>query len=344
MASPFGTLATDSDPPRLWVGQSIPRVEDPALLTGRGRFIDDLGIRPGTLHAAILRSSHAHADIVAIDAAAARGATGVAAVLAGDDVKALTSGLVVGVKAPVECWPLAVGRVRFVGEPVAVVVASDRYLAEDAVDLIEVQYRVRPVIVDTLLALAPEAPLLHDGFQATWRAIGVFATAIPSGPRRGRSPDSDRYPLSPQFLHADRDLRHRRRIRRGRGRLRHPRQFPGTLQHPCRDLRALKVSGNRLRLRTPPNSGGSFGVKQGIFPYIVLIGAASRVVGRPVKWIEDRLEHLTASVSATNRATTLAAAVAADGKILALEWDQVEDCGAHLPRPSLRRSTACMAT
>jgi 2-furoyl-CoA dehydrogenase large subunit len=85
--------------------------------------------------------------------------------------------------------------------------------------------------------------------------------------------------------------------------------------------RALKVSGNRLRLRTPPDSGGSFGVKQGIFPYIVLIGAASRVVGRPVKWIEDRLEHLTASVSATNRATTLAAAVAADGRILALEWD-----------------------
>ncbi|MDH8008536.1 molybdopterin-dependent oxidoreductase, partial [Klebsiella pneumoniae] len=71
-------------------------------------------------------------------------------------------------------------------------------------------------------------------------------------------------------------------------------------------------------------------VKQGIFPYIVLIAAASRVVGRPVKWIEDRLEHLTASVSATNRATTLAAAVTAEGKILALDWDQVEDCGAHL--------------
>ena len=97
--------------------------------------------------------------------------------------------------------------------------------------------------------------------------------------------------------------------------------------------RALKVSGNRLRLRTPPDSGGSFGVKQGIFPYIVLIGAASRVVGRPVKWIEDRLEHLTTSVSATNRATTLAAAVAADGRFLALEWDQVEDCGAHLRAP-----------
>jgi 2-furoyl-CoA dehydrogenase large subunit len=97
--------------------------------------------------------------------------------------------------------------------------------------------------------------------------------------------------------------------------------------------RALKVPGNRLRLRTPPDSGGSFGVKQGIFPYIVLIAAAARATGRPVKWIEDRLEHLTASVSATNRTTTLRAAVAEDGKILALDWDQVEDCGAHLRAP-----------
>jgi 2-furoyl-CoA dehydrogenase large subunit len=86
-------------------------------------------------------------------------------------------------------------------------------------------------------------------------------------------------------------------------------------------------------MRTPPDSGGSFGVKQGVFPYIVLIAAAARVVGRPVKWIEDRLEHLSASTSATNRATTLAAAVDPDGKILALDWDQVEDCGAHLRAP-----------
>ena len=97
--------------------------------------------------------------------------------------------------------------------------------------------------------------------------------------------------------------------------------------------RALKVPGNRLRLRTPPDSGGSFGVKQGVFPYIVLMAAAARVAGRPVKWIEDRLEHLAASVSATNRVTTLSAAVDDDGRIIALDWDQVEDCGAHLRAP-----------
>src|SRR5277367_6243644 len=136
-----------------WVGQSIPRVEDAALLTGRGRFVDDLGVRPGTLHAAILRSPHAHADILSIDCEAARRADGVVAVLTGDDIKALTTSLVVGVKAPVECWPIAVERVRYVGEPVAVVVAKDRYIAEDAVDLIEVEYRARTAVIDPLDSL-----------------------------------------------------------------------------------------------------------------------------------------------------------------------------------------------
>src|SRR5262245_17144086 len=113
-----------------WIGRSIPRVEDPALLSGRGRFIDDVAVRPGTLHAAILRSPHAHARIASIDTAPARQARGVVAVLTGEDIKALTASLVVGVKAPVECWPIAVGRVRYAGEPVAVVVAESRYLAE----------------------------------------------------------------------------------------------------------------------------------------------------------------------------------------------------------------------
>src|ERR1700722_5001461 len=334
MASPFGTLAADSHTARLWVGQSIPRVEDPALLTGRGRFIDDLGTRPGTLHAAILRSSHAHADIVAIDAAAARGATGVAAVLTGDEVKALTSGLVVGVKAPVECWPLAGGGVGFGGEPVAVVVASDRYLSEDAVDLIEVQYRVRPAIVDPLLALAPEAPLLHDGFSgnvASDRSFrygdpeSAFAEAAHRIAIDIRYPRNSCTPIETYGIVAEYDA--------AEDAFDILANFQGPFSlHPVM-ARALKVPGNRLRLRTPPDSGGSFGVKQAIFPYIVLMAIASRVAGRPVKWIEDRLEHLCASVSATNRVTTLEAAVDRDGRIMALDFDQLEDCGAHLRAP-----------
>ncbi|MGL4525794.1 MAG: xanthine dehydrogenase family protein molybdopterin-binding subunit, partial [Aestuariivirga sp.] len=105
-----------------WTGQSLERVEDAALLTGRGRFIDDLGVRPGTLQAAILRSPHAHADILAIDVSAAAAMPGVAAVITGRDLARLTTPMVAGLKVAVENWPMAVERVRYVGEPVAIVV------------------------------------------------------------------------------------------------------------------------------------------------------------------------------------------------------------------------------
>jgi 2-furoyl-CoA dehydrogenase large subunit len=319
---------------RPWVGQSIPRVEDAALLTGRGRFIDDLGVRPGTLHAAILRSPHAHASIVALELSAAKQAPGVVAVLSGDDVKALTASMVVGVKAPVECWPIAVGRVRYVGEPVAVVVATDRYLAEDALDLIDARYEVRPAVVDPLAALRPDAPVLHDGFSGNVASDRSFRYGDPDAAFAAaahrisidiRYPRNSCTPIETYGVIADYDA--------GEDSYDVQANFQGPFSIHAVLSRALRVPGNRLRLRTPPDSGGSFGVKQGVFPYIVLISAAARAAGRPVKWIEDRLEHLAASVSATNRATTLRAAVADDGRILALDWDQVEDCGAHLRAP-----------
>ena len=304
-----------------WVGQSVRRVEDFALLTGRGRYIDDSGTPPGTLHAAILRSPHAHATIESIEASRARALPGVAAVLTGTELRAVMTSLVVGVKAPVECWPIALDRVRYVGEPVAIVVAADRYLAEDALDAIEVRYAVRPAVVKPLDALAPGAPVLHEGFPgnvASDRRFSygdpdaAFATAAHRLSVQVDYPRSACTPIECYGVLAN---------------------FQGPFSIHAVIARALKVPGNRLRLRTPAESGGSFGVKQGVFPYIVLIAAAARLAGRPVKWIEDRMEHLAASVSATNRATRLDAAVDGDGRILALAWDQVEDCGAHLRAP-----------
>ena len=317
-----------------WVGRSIPRVEDAALLAGRGRYIDDLGVRPGTLEAAILRSPHAHAEIEAIDCTAALAADGVFAVLTGADVKALTTSLVVGVKATIECWPIAIDRVRYVGEPVAVVVASDRYRAEDALDLIEVRYRPLPAVVDPLAAAAPGAVVLHPG--AKGNVIGersfrygdpesAFAAAAHRIRVAVRYPRNSCTPIETYGVVAEYDAAEDAYDVLA--------NFQGPFSlHPVM-ARALKVPGNRLRLRTPPDSGGSFGVKQAIFPYIVLIAAAARAAGRPVKWIEDRLEHLCASVSATNRVTTLEAAVDGDGRIAALAFDQLEDCGAHLRAP-----------
>ena len=197
-----------------WVGRSIPRFEDAALLTGRGRYIDDLGTRPGTFEAAILRSPHAHAEIEAINCEAARAADGVAAVLTGADVMALTSSLVVGVKAPIECWPIAVDRVRYVGEPVAIVVASDRYLAEDAVDLIEVRYRPLPAVVDPVAAAAAGSPLLHPAVKSN--VVGERSVSLRRSRARVRGSRASRprrRPLPAQLLHADRNVRRRRRIR-----------------------------------------------------------------------------------------------------------------------------------
>ena len=319
--------------PASWLGRSIERFEDAALLTGRGRYIDDLGVQPGTLHAAILRSPHAHAVIEAIRTDAAARAPGVAAIITREHVTKLSASLPVGVRAPIDCWPIAVDRVRYVGEPVAVVVAADRYLAEDAVDLIEVDYAPLPAIVDPMAALDPAAAPLHEGLGGNIASDRSFRYGDPEGafaagrrvtveiryPRNSCTPietcglvaaydpDDDAYDVLSNFM------------------------GPFSLHSVM--ARALKVPGNRLRLRTPPDSGGSFGVKQAVFPYIVLMGIAGRVCGRPVKWIEDRLEHLVASVSATNRVTRLDAAVEADGRITALAWDQVEDVGAHIRAP-----------
>jgi len=317
-----------------WLGRSIERFEDAALLTGRGRYIDDLGVPPGTLHAAILRSSHAHAAIRAIRTDAAAAAPGVARVITGAEVTALSASLVVGVKAPIQCWPSAVERARYVGEPLAVVVAADRYLAEDALDLIEVDYEPMPAIVDPLAALDPAGPLLHDGLGSNVASDRTFRYGDPQAAFAQsphciavdiRYPRNSCTPIETYGVVADYDP--------GEDAYDILANFMGPFSlHPVM-ARALKVPGNRLRLRTPPDAGGSFGVKQGVMPYVVLIGVAARACGRPVKWIEDRLEHLTASASATNRVTRLAAAVDADGRIRALDWDQIEDVGAHIRAP-----------
>ena len=337
MASAMAADHGDANPGQStarWVGRSIPRFEDAALLTGRGRYIDDLGVRPGTLQAAILRSPHAHAEIEAIDCAAAQAADGVFAVLTGADITALTASVVVGVKAPIDSWPIATDRVRYVGEPVAIVVASDRYRAEDALELIEVRYRPLPALVDPLAAAAPDAPLLHSRAQSNVIGERVFRYGDPEGAFAAaahrirvdvRYPRNSCTPIETYGVVAEYDAAEDAYDVLA--------NFQGPFSlHPVM-ARALKVPGNRLRLRTPPDSGGSFGVKQAIFPYIVLIAAAARATGRPVKWIEDRLEHLCASVSATNRVTALEAAVDADGRVTALAWDQLEDCGAHLRAP-----------
>src|SRR2546422_3443666 len=145
-----------------WIGKPIKRVEDARLLTGRGTFIDDHPPVANVYHAAIVRSPHAHARILGYDASAALAMPGVAGVITGADVANACKPFGVGVTAPIHYYPSATDKARFVGEPVAVVVARDRYLAEDAAEAVVVDYEPLPAVVDVEKALEPDAPVLHE--------------------------------------------------------------------------------------------------------------------------------------------------------------------------------------
>jgi 2-furoyl-CoA dehydrogenase large subunit len=174
------------------VGRPLARFEDFALLTGRGRFADDLPVAAGTLHAAILRSPHPYADILAIDTRRALEMPGVACVVTGEDGRRWTRPFIAGVKSPIEHWCLATDRVRYQGEPVAVVVAGDRYRAEDALDLIEVTYRSLPATIDPRTAAAPD--ILSDRRfrygdpEAAFAAAPHRITITAEYPRNGGTP------------------------------------------------------------------------------------------------------------------------------------------------------------
>jgi 2-furoyl-CoA dehydrogenase large subunit len=317
-----------------FVGRSMPRIEDASLLTGRGQYGDDVGVKPGTLHAAIVRSPHAHAAVNGIDTSRADRSPGVRAILTGRDIAAWSKPFVVGVKAPMEMWALAMERVRYVGEPVAVVIAESRYLAEDGADLIAVDYTQLPAVTTIDEAIKADAAVLHEAVGTNVVSDRHFRYGDPETafaeaahtieltvryPRNSCTPiegavviaeylsDEEGYDTSSNFM------------------------GPFSL-HTVMAL-ALRVPGQKLRHRTFRDSGGSFGVKHAVFQYVVLMCLAARKAGAPVKWVEDRLEHLAGLTSSTNRLSTIRAAVEADGRITALSYDQFDDCGGYLRAP-----------
>lgn len=316
------------------VGQPLERAEDAHLLRGRGSYADDIPTSPRTLHAAILRSPHAHADIVSISYEKALEMPEVVAVVSGEDISNLSDPFLVALRQPLPQWSLAVGRVRYVGEPVAVVVAEDRYIAEDALENIEVEYSPLPAIIDPEQALQDTAPLVHEGAGSNLVSTRDFTYGDPDAafadaehrvvvktqfPRHSYMP-IENFVVVAEYLADD-------------GTYDVISNFQGPYStHPVM-ARALRVPGSRLRLRTPRDSGGSFGIKLAVFPYIVLMSLLSRVVGRPVKWTEDRNEHLIAANSCPNRITTVEAAVTVRGRITALRFEQLEDYGAFLRAP-----------
>ncbi|HUI96711.1 MAG TPA: molybdopterin cofactor-binding domain-containing protein [Xanthobacteraceae bacterium] len=329
-----------------WVGRALPRKEDPALLSGRARFIDDLEPVPGLKHAAILRSPHPHARIRAIDTARALALPGVVGVVTGAELARAVGPIPSVVRAGVAYFPFAIDRARHVGEPVAVVVADTRYIAEDACELIAVDYEPLPAAASIAAALAPEAPVLHenaganavnrrsfrygdpDGAFAAADAVVEFAYTYP----RYASTPMETFGVVAQFEQAP-------------DRFTVWSNFQGPFVLQPLMAGALKVAGNRLRLITPPASGGSFGIKQAVASYIVLIAAVARALGCPVKWIEDRAEHLAAASAAGDRSGKVAAAFRRDGELIGLRFETFANMGAYLrpPEPAsvYRMHSAC---
>jgi len=314
------------------VGRPVRRVEDGRLLRGAGRFVDDVD-RPGQLHMRVVRATSAHARLRGVDTAAARAAPGVHAVLTGADLDPLP-------RIPVRLGPfdqpldaylqpvLADGAVRYVGEPVAVVVAEDQYAAEDAAELVVAEVEPLDVVLDAREAIAPGAPALHEagnevltltrGYGDTEHAFERADRVVEVEVEVGRH---TAVPLETRGLVADHDAALDRLTIWGATKVPHfNRRVLASL---------LGMEEQRISLRST-DAGGGFGVRGELYPEDVLVPYLARLLHRPVKWIEDRAEHLVATNHSRQQRRRLAGAFGADGELLALRDTVWHDNGAYV--------------
>ena len=318
------------------IGEPVERREDARLLTGRARFIDDIHL-PEMLHAAVLRSPHAKARFTHIDASAALALPGVHAVITHEDLGAANTPMPLLNQDPGFIHPrthraLAPGQVRFVGEPVALVVAKNRYLAEDALDLIEVDYAPEAAAVDLVAAAAPGAPLVHDDTDSNVACRTADNTCD----------------IESALAAADFVLREELRPERGAAQPMETRgvvaRYDASLdQITIWDTTQAPISARGViadKLGMPeaaitviaPDVGGGFGVKiYLVYPEEVLVPFAARLLGRPVKWIEDRREHFIGSNHERLMVHRIEVAATRDGRILGIKDHFLYDSGAYCP-------------
>jgi CO/xanthine dehydrogenase Mo-binding subunit len=319
-----------------YVGQRVRRSEDPALLAGRGRFVDDVS-EPRQAEVAFVRSPVASGRILGIDTSAAAALPGVLAVFTAADLapycpgwRGLLSwpGMVAG-----EQTALATGVVRHVGEPVVLVVAGSRAEAEDAAELVVVDYEELPPVLDPVAALAPSSPLVHEELgtnlcfaspfgsgdvdDAFARADTVVEVAVQTGRHTAVALE-----MRGVLASYDRD-EHTLTVRVST-------QAPQMLQTLY--ARLLGLPENAVRVVTE-HVGGAFGMKAFVYPDEMAVVTASLLVGRPLKWTQDRYESLQSDTQARDERVTAALAVDADGRVLGLRSEVVSDAGAYSMYP-----------
>ncbi|MBT3550709.1 MAG: xanthine dehydrogenase family protein [Rhodospirillaceae bacterium] len=324
-------VITIHDRPNSYIGRSVPRPNAKRLLHGRGNFTDDVRL-PRMLHSAYLRSPHAHAEILSIDTSKAEAAPGVIAVVTGKDVAEICEPYVgvlthlQGMRSPPQ-YPLAMDRARWQGEPVVAVAAETRAEAEDALELISVEYKELPAVTDMEAALEPDAPKIWDeyGDNLCWERLvdeGDVETALANSAYVAEAVfDFGRHTgvtLEPRSIIAD--------YNSGEGRLtvHHSTQGPHMMQAII--AKAFQLEEHNVRI-IADDVGGAFGIKIHTYGDELAAVALSILLKRPVKFIADRLESFTADIHARDHIIKGRMGVDADGKITAIDYDDITGIG-----------------
>lgn len=329
---------SSADRPNSYIAASVPRPNARRLLQGRGRFVDDK-VLPRMVHAAFVRSPHAHARILSIDTAAARALPGVVAVYDGEDMaKVITPWVAVlthlsGMRSPPQP-ALARGVAHWQGEPVVMVVAQSRALAEDAAALVEVDYDPLPAVCDMETALAPDAPRIHPSFDSNlcWeRKVDVGAVdaafADPAATVVERRFTFGRHTgvtLEPRAVIGDYDPSEDRLTM----------HYSGQAPHMMQAVLSKHLGVPEARVRViAEDVGGSFGIKIHTYGDEIATLAASKLLRRPVKFVADRLESFLSDIHARDHRITARAAVDAQGRLTAVEIDDVTGIGPYSVYP-----------
>jgi carbon-monoxide dehydrogenase large subunit len=318
-----------------YIGRRVPRVEDPTLLRGAGHFVDDIH-RPGLLEAAFLRSPVAHGLIRSIDTSAARALPGVHAIYTLADLRSALTADRLPLQFPSAVLPpnispfiLASKEVAFVGEAIALVVAESRYVAEDALALINMDIQELPAVSDCRDALAQGAPGAHVDRCGNLlinftQSYGNADAAVEAAPRRItvnlKQHRGGAHPIECRGLVAEYERQTDMLTVWSSTQLAHEARFF--------IMKMLGLDENRIRV-VAPDVGGGFGAKFILYPEEVAISAASRLLGRPVKWIEDRREHLMASIQERDQYWTLEAGYDHEGRLAGVRGTMISDAGAY---------------
>jgi len=336
-------MAADPQHPPSWLGARLPRKEDLRLITGHGRYVADI-VLPGMLHAAFVRSDYAHARIKGIDTSEAAALPGVVAIITGEEMKTHCKSMRQPVLLPnlPAKYPLyfglAVDKVKFHGDPVAMVIARDKYVAVDAAELVVVDYEELPAILDPTAALVPGSPRVHDEEADNLMFEMTFTGGATPEEQRNNAAEVEKI-----FQQADVVVKAEFKVHRTgttpmetRGVLAEWSPSDGltvynTTQRPHIDRLAfsdiLDIPAEKVRVIAPRDMGGGFGLKAPFYRESVVVAYASRKLGRPVRWIESRYESLMSIGQERGQVNSLEVAANKDGKLLALRNHGVADVG-----------------